>query len=52
MSQLNRLEFSKCVSQNWLHFQNMVANYDYNTDNNEEIISLSIHFQNEDVGSK
>lgn len=30
----------------------MVANYDYNTDNNEGITSSSIHFQNGDLFSK
>lgn len=52
MSQLNILELSKYASQNWLHFQKMVADYDYNTDNDEEIISPPICFQNGELFSK
>lgn len=47
MSQLNILELSKYVSQNWLHFQKMVANYDYNTDNDEKLFHPLFAFKME-----
>lgn len=42
MSQFNTLGFPKCLSKNCLYFQMMVANYGYNTGNNEEISFCSL----------